>query len=956
METMTGKYSEEDLAFIRSHVEFPVYAALNLKIQDIHGNLIPLNLNNVQMLLEEIWLDIEKDKKGLVRLYVLKARRFGVSTWITGRFFWRTLTRDNHYTVVVTHEPQATDYLFKMQKRYYDNLLPEYKAVERYNNMRKLELNTKEGTGIDSAIRVGTANVGDFGSAMLIHDLHLSESSKYPKASQKTLETSILQCIPKIRDTAVVNESTAKGLGGEFYKGFWACRTVYEIYLDDKGNPKWKKEINPDADPNNAYASVFIPAFAFMEYRMEVPEDFKRTPEEELLVLRYNCPDEYLQWRRYTLSNECKGDINTYRQEYPHCIAGDMKIGTNHGIFPMSEVKEGMTCEYGKITKHINNGVRDVYKITTKLGYELSGTKEHLTRISPTLEFPNEFIELRHTLSQSVILQQPIFSDTYQKIEWHPLPCVTSSIFIDEKWGRFLGYFMGDGSIYKDSLSIVCNKNDTDVIQDVISLFSELFGTPHIREVGTKKGGIEIRKNNIKIKGVLSALGALRFYKEDSKMAKRKVCVPDVIWKSPKSVIREFLKGLFEADGFSGYLSPRIVFFSRYLDFIKDIQFLLLGFGITARRISIEKKGGIDKKYTYLGNELALRAEEALTFNREVGFVSKRKNGNTEKASVNSKYASRTCHLNLQDEVVNIEYVGEREVYDMQIDGEPQFGANGILVHNCAIEAFISSGTHVFSTEGIAKGKEEAMKHKIIARYECALAIGQWLARPDGELHVWEEPRPGVPYLLSADVAEGLAHGDYSDCAVWNHQTGIEVAHYHGHMNEYDFGAYLYYLALRYNNAWICPERNNHGHAVVNRIFGEFKYQWLYVEEIGDPPHIKRKRYGWLTTSKTRPQIIDNLKWQVNKGITGIRCPETFDEMLNFKRQDDGSEKADEGTFDDRVMQTAIGRYCLKALRPVLVKSNVPTTSSAVQGANNMHRPMNIVIRSGKKPPSGAFS
>ncbi len=89
-----------------------------------------------------------------------------------------------------------------------------------------LEFNTKAGDGLDSAIRVGTAGKSDFGSAQLIHYLHLSEVSKWPTENQSTLLISLLQCVPKEKDTAVVYESTAKGIGGEFYNGFWACKYV----------------------------------------------------------------------------------------------------------------------------------------------------------------------------------------------------------------------------------------------------------------------------------------------------------------------------------------------------------------------------------------------------------------------------------------------------------------------------------------------------------------------------------------------------------------------------------------------------------------------------------------------------------------------------------------------------------------------------------------------------------
>ena len=584
---------ELDFVFLGYVGAFPLYAESNLKIQDINSKLVPLILNNVQVLLEEIWVDHETENNGMVRLYILKARRMTVSSVIQGKFFWRTMTSGNHYSVVVTHEPQATDYLFKMQKRFYDNLPSEFQATDRYNNMRTLELNTPEGDGLDSAIRVGTANVGNYGSAMLIHDLHLSEGAKYPKNTQAQLETSILQCVPRIPRTAVVNESTANGMGGSFYTGFWACRTRYTVYLDENQQPKWKKSINPNASVDNMYASVFIPAFAFLQYRAPVPEGFKRTKEEQKLVDEYNCPDEYLVWRRITLANECKGDLNKMQQEYP---------------------------------------------------------------------------------------------------------------------------------------------------------------------------------NN------------------------------------------------------------------------------------------------------------------------------------------------------------------------------PE-------------EAFLSTGTPSFDVEKVKMGRAAAEKTPPIAKYECILGTGQWMFRIDGDLLVWEEPRPGTPYLISCDPSEGLPHGDFHSLSVWNHLTHQQAAHAHFKIPAYDLATFLFHLGNRYNKARIAAERNNTGILVVERLFRDFHYANLYVEVIDLPPHKPRKRYGWHTSENSRHLIVGTLKYKVYQLNTGIRCVEAFDEMLFFKRQDDGKEAADSGQFDDRVIDAAIGKYLLDTIPPVVVPKVGMVSGRQAQGQQQQSPvPTDVVRRSGQRPDMRAFN
>ena len=67
---------------------------------------------------------------------------------------------------------------------------------------------------------------------------------------------------------------------------------------------------------------------------------------------------------------------------------------------------------------------------------------------------------------------------------------------------------------------------------------------------------------------------------------------------------------------------------------------------------------------------------------------------------------------------------------------------------------------------------------------------------PDGEFAVWEEPNPEHVYVVGADVAEGLAHGDYSSAHVINANTLEVVAHWHGHIEPDLYGDLLPRLAI----------------------------------------------------------------------------------------------------------------------------------------------------------------
>lgn len=513
-----------------------------LKVLSMEGRIVPFELNGPQEILHRIVTHIEESGR-LVRLVALKARRMGFSTYFSARYYHKVSWNFNRYAVQVTHEPEATDTLFKMVKRFY-NWTPDWlRPSTLYNNTKLLEFNNKEGKGLGSGFRVATAEKSDFGSGQLIHYAHLSESAKWPAETTESLLTSLLQCIPDDPGTEVVFESTAKGVGGEFYDRFWDAR--YRIWikrLDENGNPVIEETVNESADENNAYTSVFLPWFVFEKYRIPVPKEFKLTPEEEALKLQFGLDDEQVYWRRFTLANKCRGRIDVLMQEYP--------------------------------------------------------------------------------------------------------------------------------------------------------------ATPE--------------------------------------------------------------------------------------------------------------------------------------------------------------------------------------------------------------EAFVASGRPVFDNIKLLKLKEVAPPP--IARYECLTGLQQFIAKPEGGLRVWEEPRPGQAYIISADVAEGLTQGDFSNADVINHRTGDQVAQWHGKMDPDQFGVLLMALGKRYNLALLAVERNNHGLTVVTLLVNE-GYPNIYAEMVPEPPGKPRKRYGWVTNSATRPLIIDNLVSEVRDDCHGIRCKESFEEMMGFKIQDNGKMEADRGRHDDRVLSLAIGKH-----------------------------------------------
>lgn len=178
--------------------------------------------------------------------------------------------------------------------------------------------------------------------------------------------------------------------------------------------------------------------------------------------------------------------------------------------------------------------------------------------------------------------------------------------------------------------------------------------------------------------------------------------------------------------------------------------------------------------------------------------------------------------------------------------------------------------------------------------------------RDSGDLKIWKKPVLGQQYLIGADVAEGLAHGDYSVASVLD-QRGDEVATLHGHWNPHTFAEKLKALSLEHNHAQIVVERNNHGHAVLVTLINELAYgNRVYHHQDYDQKGQVVKKPGWITSSKTRPIMLDTLHKLLEDGPELFHNAAFFGELNTFVYHDDGKIEAIDGCHDDLVMARAI--------------------------------------------------
>ena len=320
----------------RAYSEPLWYYETCLRVQEFgSGKLIPFSLNPVQTILHSI-AERQLKNSDHVRLIVLKARRFGVSTWVQARFFHKAATRQNKNVRIVTHSRDATSTMFGMTRLMEENLPDVIKPGVRYSGKNELVWGT-----LGSEYGLATVGGREVRGSKTDY-LHCSETAFWGESGSDYL-TGLLNTVVQGYQTEVVIESTANGVGGVFH----------DMYQEAEHG-------------DSGFESVFIPWFCYSHYRTEfkdeeekesfvekLGQDPKYGGEEEKLLLgqeteydigreeplKFTIDLEKLNWRRNCIRTQCQGDLDKFHQEYPS-NPREAFVTTGRGVFDRDALSE----------------------------------------------------------------------------------------------------------------------------------------------------------------------------------------------------------------------------------------------------------------------------------------------------------------------------------------------------------------------------------------------------------------------------------------------------------------------------------------------------------------------------------------------------------------------------------------------------------------------------------------
>jgi phage terminase large subunit len=184
----------------------------------------------------------------------------------------------------------------------------------------------------------------------------------------------------------------------------------------------------------------------------------------------------------------------------------------------------------------------------------------------------------------------------------------------------------------------------------------------------------------------------------------------------------------------------------------------------------------------------------------------------------------------------------------------------------------------------------------------------RWVNDKDGYIKIYKVPN--VPqmteYCIGGDTSgEG---SDYFTGHCLDARTGEQVAVLKHQFDADQYAKQMYCLGKYYKDALIGIEANFDSYPIME--LQRLGYNKQYTREAIDTYTGKtEKRFGFKTTSLTRPTIISRLIEVIREHCNLINDKATLEELLTIIRNEKGRIEAPEGGHDDMMMGLAIAYH-----------------------------------------------
>lgn len=313
-----AKKPEEDVIG-RLYSDFPYFCKMVLEIayrpglspHAPDGGFGPMVLNQgqrkVAAVLLDQWLNDEP-----VRVIILKSRQLGVTTLLMGFWLWLLVQNPGLTAMIIIDKGDHLNEKRQIILRWIDKMtemFPDLPGLERRGN-KVLELKNM------SRFLFESAESPNPGTSEHISILHCSEKPKWPRGRDRQIDASIVPGLPEKRHTIYVDESTAEGVNGFYYRWHRVVEGKADatpIFL-----PWYISDEYSTTPPSSCYDTEGN--FGFLNDDVEVCETDatgKIVLSEQEYADKYDLSDSQVCWRRSKIKNAFSGDRAVFDQEYP---------------------------------------------------------------------------------------------------------------------------------------------------------------------------------------------------------------------------------------------------------------------------------------------------------------------------------------------------------------------------------------------------------------------------------------------------------------------------------------------------------------------------------------------------------------------------------------------------------------------------------------------------------------
>ncbi len=542
------------------------------------------------------------------------------------------------------------------------------------------------------------------------------------------------------------------------------------------------------------------------------------------------------------------------------CVTGDTLVATSRGAVRIDALLEepfevlGSDGALHSVKPAFQTGIKPVYRLTTKAGYELKLTADHLVWTANRGDVP------AHQLTQDdrIVLSKPPFGPTE----------------LDEGIAEFLGLMLGDGCLMGDQQNAMLTLAPSErAVADRVAASLQAFKADHAADGrGARQSTVNQPQQTLRI-GTSSrcVVDLISLYAVLDSGSENKA-FNEAAFRLNREATTAVLRGLFTADGTIanyGEKSQYVALDSCSIRLLQQTQLLLLSYGIKSkiyrnRRAAHQTvamlpdgKGGVKEYPVQQMHSLRISRSSRVIFEQEIGFIA----GSDKNRQLQELNLAVTAYLDrLDDSVQSLEYIGDRPVFDLTEPQTHHFVANGMVIHNCSEYLFLDDTACNLASLNLLQFFEDGEFKVEAFRHACRI----WTVILDISIQMAQFP--------SAAIAQGS----------WDFRTiGLGYA---------NVGALLMRMGMPYGS----PEALAFTGAVTSIMCGEaYRTSAEMAHELGTFPGYAKNRESMLRVLRNHRRAAFAAPDAEYEGLTVKPMP------LDHKRCEPGLAAVSEAVWDE---------------------------------------------------------